>query len=229
MTKNKRISVLAITSALIAATFYAPISFRPLNIFLTKAVEKRLDAKVSCRSVRLYLWRSITADGVKALGKNGFAVSADKASLEYDLLSLFSGRLHVKCSLSDVKFYKGSMVMNSLSDMLNIEPLGNMTFKAAEADLYLGWRDTVTHNLAIKNDNIKISGNALTDIESNINCLLCFSLKDEMTEEMPNEIRESLFRKEAGAWTSVCIGIMGNYKKPMLRIMTDNFRINISS
>lgn len=227
--KKKRVLFTAIIAALITATFYAPVSFRPLNIFILKALEEKLDAKITCRSVTIYLWRSIKAEGFQALGKKGFAVSADSVVVQYDPLSIFTGRLHVKCSLNNVKFYKGGTIMNSISDILNIEPLGKTIFKTAKADLYVGWRDTLTHNLLFESDKVRIRGNALTDIEKNINCFLCFSIKKDMTEEIPDEIRDSLFKKEAGSWTSVCVGIMGNYQKPMLRIMTDHFRINISS
>ena len=227
--KKKTVLFTAITAALITATFYAPISFRPLNIFILKALEERLDAKIACRSVTIYLWRSIKAEGFQALGKGGFAISADSVMVQYDPISIFTGRLHVKCSLSGVKFYKGGTIMNSISDMLNIEPLGNTTFRTAEADLFVGWQDTLTHNLILESDKMKIRGNALTDIERNINCFLCFSIKKDIADEIPDEIRDSLFKKETDSWTSVYVGIMGNYKKPLLRIMTDRFRINISS
>ena len=36
-------------------------------------------------------------------------------------------------------------------------------------------------------------------------------------------------QKEEGPWSSLYVGIMGNYGDPVLRIMTDSFKMNITS
>ena len=226
---KKRIITLTSILLLIAATTYAPISFGPLNTLLIKLVEKRLDARIACRSLKIYLWRCLVADDIQVIGRGGFALSAEKATIHYDLVSIVTGRFHMRCNLDNGKFYRGGTIMNSLSDILYIQPLGNTTFETVQADLFVGRRDTVAHNLLLSSDKIKISGGALTDTNNNIKCLLSFSLDEDLTKEMPDEIKGSLFKNEQGARSNISVGIMGNYKKPTLRIMTERFRMKISS
>lgn len=226
--KKFTIAVLII-SLFIAFTIYVPLSFYPLNNLLLNLLEKRLEAKIAYRSLKIYLWRSLTAEGIEALGKGGFGLSAEKGSIDYDLMSIITGRLHLVCELENVKFYKGSSIINSLSDILHMQPLGNVTFKSIEGNIFVGRFNTLTQDLTLLSDKIKIFGNAVTDRDDNIMCLLYFFMKDDLVNEIPEEIRDSLLHKEEGPWSSIYVGIMGNYKKPLLRIITDRFRMNISS
>jgi len=221
--------ILLVLLLLSLLTIYVPISFYPINRLLINALEDRLDAEIDCRSLKIYLWRSLVAKDVEAMGKGGFALSAENVVIDYDLISIVTGRLHAKCGLENVKFYKGGSIMNSLSDILQIKPLGNTTFKTVQADFYIGKDDTLTQNLTLLSDEIKILGNATTDKDNAIMCLLYFSIRDYVVSEIPKEIRDSLLQKEEGPWSSIYIGIMGNYKEPILRIITERFRINISS
>lgn len=226
---RKNIIALFIIIVFLILSVYIPISFSPLNKGLINLLEKRLDAEIECRSLKIYIWRSLIANGVEVFGKGGFALSADNVIVDYDLVSLMTGRFHLTCNLENVKFYKSSSIINSLSDMLHIQPLGNLTFKTINAKVYVGKSDTLTQDLTLLSDKIKIFGNAITDKDDTIMCFLYFFLKDDIVDEMPKEIRNPLLQKEEGPWSSVYVGIMGDYKKPVLRIMTERFRMNISS
>lgn len=226
---KKFLIALAVVLALGVYSVYLPISFYPLNRAILKQLEKRLEAKIECRSLKIYPWRSFAAKGVTALGKGGFGLSADSVVLDYDLLSLTTGRLHVTCNLRDVNFYKTSTIMVSLTDLLQIKPLGNFTFNAVRGDLHVGKHDTLTQNLAFLSENIKIFGNATTDTENNITSLLYFFFSDTVIKEMPNELREVLLKKEEGSWYSLYVGITGNYREPLLNIRTEKFRMNIAN
>ncbi len=226
--KRKIIIALAIICTLVVLSVYIPVSFYPLNKTLIWLLEKRLDAKVACRSLKIYIWRSLVAEGVEALGKGGLALTAEKAVIDYDLISLITGRLQLKCNLDNVRFFKGSSIMNSLTDILQIQPLGNLTFHTMQSNFYVGRRDTLTQDLTLLSDKIKIFANAVTDRDDNIVSLLYFFLRDEIADEMPKELRDSLLQKEEGPWSSIYLGIMGNYKQPRLRLMTERFRMNIA-
>lgn len=225
---KRTIAALLIPMILVFITVLVPISFGPLNEALIRIIENRVGAKISCRSLNIYVWRSLVAEGVKAVGKGGFALSAEKAEISYDLTSLITGRLHVSCRLSDVKFYKGTTVMDSISDMLFIEPLGDMAFEKVKVDLFIGKQDTITHDLSLLSDNIRIYGKAFSDKDDNIKCLLRFDLKDELLKEIPEEIRGAIFNKEEDAWSNINVGLMGNYGKPNIRIITERIRMNIA-
>lgn len=226
--RRSTISILII-GALLIFTIYVPIPLGPLKIILIKIFETRLDADIKCRSLKIHTWRSITAKEVEAYGKGGFALSAESVVFDYNIASVLTGRLHITCNLEDVKFYRSSSIINSLTDMLHIKPLGNQTFNTVRADLFVGRRDTLTQNLTMLSDEMKIFGNAITDRDDNIMSLLYIHLKEKVADDIPNEIRDALLKKEDGPWSSLYIGIMGNYRTPMLRIITERFRMNISS
>jgi len=224
----KRIIVSAVICVIFIVTLYVPVSFYPLNKILISLVEKRLDVDIALRSFKIYLWRSITANGLEALGEGGFALRAESATIDYDLISLSTGRLRLSCELENVEFYEAGSIINSLTDMLQIRPLGDITFKTARADLYVGKNDTLTQNLYLVSDRLKIFGNAVTDKDNNITCLLYFFLNREIVKEMPDKLRDSLLKKEDNQWSSMHVGIIGNYKEPKLSLITGQFRMNIS-
>ncbi|MBL7069480.1 MAG: hypothetical protein ISS34_06440 [Candidatus Omnitrophica bacterium] len=228
MKKKKKIILIAVIGILLVVTIYVPISFYPLNKLLIGVIEKRIDADITLRSFKIHLRRSLAATGIEVFGKGGFALRADSVEIDYDLISLTTGRLHLSCNLENVEFYEGGSIINSLTDMLQIRPLGGITFKTAHADLYIGKNDTLTQNLRLVSDKLKIFGNAVTDKDNNIFCLLYFFLNKEIVKEMPEALRNSLLKKEDNQWSSMHLGIMGNYKKPRLSLITGQFRMNIS-
>jgi hypothetical protein len=225
---RKRLLYLLIITLAIVLTIYVPISFYPLNKAVIAAAEERLDAKISCRSLKIYLWRSVVARGVEAVGKGGFIVTADNTTIDYDLISLLTGRLHLKCSMENVKFPKASSIMNSLTDLLQIGRLSERPFHTVRGDFYVGRDDTLTQNLALLSDDLKILANACTDRDDNINSSVYFFLNEKIVSGIPRQVREGLLRKVDGPWYSIDIGIMGNYERPALRIMTEHFKMNIT-
>ena len=226
---KKSIIVLSAMGLLIAMPAYVPLALNPLNKALIYALENRLNAKIKCRSLNVRLWRSVTASGIEALGSGGFAIKADRAVIDYDFLSLVTGRLHVKCKLEEAKFYKKSSIASSVTDLLHIEPIGNTTFNTVQGNFYVGRLDTLTQDLALIGNDIKIYINAVTDKNDNIKGLIRFFISDKIATDIPDEIRGTALQKEKGPWSSIDIGIMGNYQTPSIRIMTERFRMNILS
>jgi hypothetical protein len=225
--KRLTIAALLATGLVFAATLYLPVDIPPVNRILISVLEERLGAKVDYGSLRIYLWRSIQAERVEAMGSGGLAMTADKVAIEYDPLSLSAGRLRVTCDLEDVRFYR-SAVIASLSDLLQIEPLGDMTFNEVRLELFVGARDTITDNLTMTSDKIVVRGSAFTDRDDNILCALEVKVHDDLTRDIPGEIRGSLFKDEPGPWSSVPVRIAGNYSSPRFSIITDYLRLNIS-
>lgn len=221
--------IIAAIAVLILASFFMPISLYPLNRLILNIAGDRLDAKINCSSLKINIWRYIAADNIEVVGKGGFGLTAEKLRVDYDLTSLVTGRLHLSCNLGNIKFYRSGTIMSSVSDMLNIRPIGNRAFENASAELFVGKNDTITQDLFLIGDDVKIAGDAVTGKDDTIICLLRFFLNDSITEEIPEELRGSLLNKEDGPWSSIHIGIMGNYEKPRLRIITDRFKMNIST
>lgn len=219
---------LIITLAIILSV-YLPVSFYPLNKIILTAAGKRLDARISCRNMKIYIWRSIIAKEIEAVGNGGFSVKADKGVIDYDLASLVTGRLHLKCGLENAGFSRRSSIMNALTDLLDIEPIVTNAFHTVRGDFYVGYDDTITQDLVFLNDNVKIIVNAFTDTEDNIRGSLYLFLNDAVTGKIPKEVRAAILRKEDGPWSSIYVGIMGNYQRPALRIMTERFRMNIAA
>jgi hypothetical protein len=206
---------------------HIPISFYPLNRLLIRAAESRLKAEIRCRSLELYAGRKLVAKGIEAIGKGGFGLNAESAVIAYDPVSVITGRLHLACDFKNVNFYRAGSIMNSLSDMLQMRPLGDLTFDSITGDLYVGMTDTITQDINLTSDTLRIRGNAVTRRDDTILCFLKFLLKDEAAEDIPEEVRRSLLKKEEGSWSSIFVGIMGDYRKPSLRIITDHFRMNV--
>lgn len=225
---KKAALALLVLSLVVVVTWYVPISLKPLNAFLIGQIGDRLDAEIKCGTFRIFLWDRLELEDLEAFGRGGFALSADKGRVEYNLASIIGGRLHVRCGLKKVRFYQGGTIMNSLSDMLYIDPIGNITFDDAMVEFFVGKEDTITHNLELASEKIRITGNALTDIKDNLRCRLRFYLSEEIAQGIPEEIRGTLLSQEGEGWYMAQVNIVGNYKKPVLRIMTQFLRMNIS-
>ncbi len=226
---ERGIAALAIAGIAIALALYGPIKFNPIKRAFIYALEKRLDAKISCRSLKIRPGRYIVISGLDANGKGGFGLTAKEVRFNYNLVSLITGRLHIRCNLEEVNLYKTSTIIDSLSGMLQIESLGNVLFDVVQADLFVGTTNTLAHNLIFLSNKIKIFGDALTERDNTIMCNFLLLLKDDLISDIPDEIRSSLLKSEGDSWSSLHVGIMGNYKKPSLRIITDRFRMNITS
>jgi hypothetical protein len=226
---RKTLIIIVGTALFVTATIYAPICFKPLNKLVISTVEKRLETKLAFGSLRFYIWESLIAEKIEALGKGGFGLKAEKATIDYDLTSLVTGRLHVTCRLDRVKFYKGSPLIDSVTDLLYIEPLGNITFDRMDADLFVGMEDTITQDLRLTSDKIRILGDAHSDKEDNVRCFLRFYLSDDIVKDIPDELKGTLLKSEGEGWSSLHVGIIGNYSKPIFRILTEGFKLNISS
>ena len=54
-------------------------------------------------------------------------------------------------------------------------------------------------------------------------------MNEEITGQMPAVMREGLLKKEDGPWSSMHFGIIGNYSRPRIKIITERFRMNISN
>lgn len=225
---KRRLIIFLIITLSIALSIYVPVSFYPLNKIILMAAEKRLDAKISCRNIKIYLWRSIIAKDIEAVGKGGFTVKADNGVIDYDLASLVTGRLHLRCGLENARFSRRSSIMNALTDLLGIEPIDGSAFHTVRGDFYVGRNDTLTQDLVFLNNGVKIIANSFTDREDNIRGSLYLFLNDDITKDIPQEVRVVLLRKEDGPWSSIYVGIMGNYERPSLRIMTERFKMNIA-
>ncbi len=225
---KKTIIVLLAITILCAITLYVPFSIWPFGRPMLMAIEKRTESKIAFRTLKVFLLRSLEANDVEAVSKEGFGARAGKACIKYDIRSLVTGRLHLVANFEEVSFYKSGTIMTSISDMLCIKPIGNMVFDTLNVDLFIGREDTITHNLILENSQIRIKTKAVIDREDNVSCLIHISVSDALTKDIPDQVRETFFDDEGGGWLGIDIGIMGNYSKPVLRILTKRFRMNIA-
>ncbi len=226
---KKFLALLLIVVFILALAVHIPLSIAPLNRIILDRLGQRLNVNIDCRSLKLYLWRSFVAEGVEATGKGGFRLKAENVVIDYDPISLVTGRLHVKCSLEDVMFFEEGSILDAIFSMLDIKPMHGAAFSSISGDFYIGKSDIITRDLAFLSNDFKIYGNGVTDSDTNIMCLLRFFLRDDLADEIPEGIRDTFLKKEEGPWSSLYVGVMGNYKKPVLRIMTDWLRLNIAS
>jgi len=225
---KRALLILSIIAALSVITVFIPVYSQPLNTAIVKIVEKRLDSHIAYRSLVVYPWRGLVANGLELLSSNSLGLSADHATLSYDIASVATGRLHMKLGLKNVRLYRASLSGARVPKQLYLNLFGDRVFDELGADIFMGQGRTLTSDIRLVSDKLKISGDAFTDTDRNISCFLCLLLSDDAISGIPDELKGSLMRKEEGPWSSTCIGIMGNYRTRALRIFTDRFRMSIS-
>jgi hypothetical protein len=225
MKLKKAPMVFSVIAAIALLTYYVPIPVFGITRLLLFPIEKRLNADIELGSLKVYLWRSIEAERIAAAGKGGFGLKAESARIGYDLASIVSGRLHIHCELEGVVFYKGGSIMDSVSGALNIDVLGGTAFEKVTGDFFVGPDDTITQDLTLDGEEMKIVANALTDKKDSIRCILTMHLREDLANEIPDRVRGEILEGGEGPWRKVSVGIMGNYKKPSINIVTERYKL----
>jgi len=229
MNLKKTAIVSSVIAVIVLLSYYAPIPVFGITKLLLFPIEKRLNADIELGSLRVLLWRSIEAKRIEVAGNGGFGLKAKSVRIEYDLASVVSGRLHIRCEFEGVSFDKGSSIIDSVSSALNIDSLSGATFESVTGDFFVGLDDTITQDLTLEGREIRIVANAMTDKKDSVRCLLTIFLREDLAGGIPESASDSIFKNNEGPWRSFSVGIMGDYKKPSISILTKRYKINLSS
>jgi len=223
-------AVLIITILAATALYFIPITFAPLNKAILYSLGKRFDAKIGCHAMKVKLFDSIEADGVRIKGIGGIDITIKKAIISYSLASLFvTDRLESACSLEDVKIYGNPSLVALVADFLSVETFENISFPIVKADFFIGKSDTITKNLTGASEDIIFFVDGLTRKDNSLMVRLKLFLSDKLTEGISQNISELILKDEEGPWSSAVIGVTGNYKSPSLRLLSDQFSLDLTT
>ncbi len=227
---KRTIVIILIAAGLIGVIlYYVPMSLGPLNRLVMYPIEKRLDARIKYDSLTMMPLRHLGVEGIKASGRGGSLVTIGKGDFSYSFISLIAtGRLTIHCKLKDVAVYGRASLLDLIVDLLNIDLLKGIEFTDVEGTFYVGKEDTITQKLKGTGEDFKFDLDGITGKDNSINLRVKLLLNDTLTELIPEEMQKGLLEKEEGGWSSVTMGMTGNYKKPSLRVINKLFRINIS-
>ena len=226
---KKLIIIILVLILLFVALYFIPISFLPLNRVVSYALEKRLDAHIECESMRLQLFKSLDAEGIKATGKGGIGILIKKGRFSYDLINLVTGRLKVDYTLQGITISGKASILDLITDLLSMEPIKDIKFRDISGVFFIGRNDTITQGMTGIGDYITFYVDGVTRKDGSINLRLRLLLNEKLTSSIPSEVRNFILTKEEGPWSSISIGIAGNYKKPSLRLLSESFHLDIST
>jgi len=227
----KKLIIVFLSLALLLGTFYYfPLSFGPLNKLLIRVLEKRLDAKIDYKSIRLEKLYSLHVEDVNAAGKGGVTIFIKKGEFSYNVMGLFSaGRLEIRTNLEDVVITGKASIVELLSDFLSVGPLKNLSFDTIKGSFFMGKEDTIIQNLTAKSGLIRFNIDGVTQKDNSINLRLRLAVNNKLSESIPKDIWNGYLKKESGPWVSILIGLTGNYKKPSLRLISERFHLDIKT
>lgn len=226
---KKFITFLLILAILGGVFYFVPISFPPLNRLILTVLEKRLDADIDCGSMSVKLFNSIEVENIIASGRNGMMITIKKGAFSYNPVSIFTTRrLHVACSLKDVAVLGKASILELITDLLYMDYFKDVVFNDVKGDFFIGINDTITKKLRGRSRQIKFDADGLTRKDNSINLRLSLSVIEDLVDSVSSEIKDTFLKKE-GRWYSILVGITGNYKKPSLRLMSENFRLDLTT
>lgn len=144
--RNRLIYVLLIAAAL-AAVAYSPLTSYLLKDFITYKLEKALDMDIVFGRVRFKPPAQLTVSDIKAMDKDGLALTSERAYLRLDPAKLLNAQFVLNCDFQNVNLKSG------LGESFNklLKPFG--------VPLQTSYRfDGIKGVITIKQGNLSITG-----------------------------------------------------------------------
>jgi len=226
----KLLIILFCCASLISALLTVVLPGSIIKLY-TGYIEKGLEVEVKFLSSpfrNLLFSKEWSTDGLKVSGDSGCILETGLLTLRPSLKFLLSGKRDFSLKAANLKFHKDIPILNSLCDLLSIEPFRKVAFDVIEADLMLEGNRLNISALKAEGGYIKISGSGMVDRDQgSIDFDLKFLLSEEVTSRINQRIRKELLREESAGWMSMSVEAVGDYKQPYLKVKSDLLHLNI--
>ena len=129
--------------------------------------------------------------------------------------------------LKGTKFYKNVGLLDSVADLLVIAIMPDVEFDEIKGILQLHKDGVFIKDFSAHNDKMRIRGGGRIDKNGSLDCDINFSFSRDITDKVPDPVKEAILREEGEGWMGIAFKARGNYKRPSLHISSEMIKLNI--
>jgi len=210
-----------------AAVIIFPISFKPLAVMMLRPVESKLGKEIDFSISTIRIPKSIHMEKVIIREAGGMLCHLDTLDIKYNIPGMICGKADVVTEISGIRLYKDTAIIDSVTDMLAISRIPDVSFDSASGRLRF-YSDAIhLKELRAASPAMRIFGSGWIGGEGILDCELNFSFSKELTDKMPDALKKALLCRDENGWLGMELGVTGNYKRPSIRISADQIELNI--
>lgn len=196
-----------------------------LKIFITSQISKTLGGKTNIQTLKIVSPARIQLFNLTVTKKNLYSISIGAADLKSKSFLTFSNGTPINCLLSDFKIsHKDLALISGIASLLSMQPLESVDFKNVSFEFLAKDKQVIFKNLDARSDNIKIFANGTIGKADNINYSVKLFLSKTLTDQIPEKVKELLFKENEG-WSEIDLYISGTTKKPLINLATQLFKL----
>ena len=227
MKKNgfKTIAIILLFGAFVL--FLVPVRSANIAHVLLLPVEKKIQKTIEFGTSRIWLPGNLYFENISILDKKNRLYRAKTAEVRYNLVDLLVGKREVSFDIRGVKVYTEIGLLDSIAAILSISKIPDFTVDQLTGALQLRKDAIYLKDIYAASDKIRIRGEGWLNNNGLLNCDINFSFSRDITDMIPEIVREILLRDEGNGWKGIAFKVTGNYKKPSLHLTGETLKINI--
>jgi len=210
-----RLLYLIIFIAIIFVILYSPLTSYLLKDFITFKLEKALEMDIVFGGVRVKPPAQLTVSDIKAMDKNGLALTSERAYLRLDPAKLFKARFVLNCDFQNVVLKSG--LRDSLNNLL--KPFGISAQNLYKFDGITGVITVSKDSFSITDlkgsgQDFKFSGNFTRFRDKKIDYELDFGVNKRLVAADQEPAKSLLIGESKDGWYSIKLSLKGDPRKP---------------
>ena len=227
MKKKTAVTLIISLLILVVVAMFTGRVFLPvvLKSAALNILSSRLGAKVDIADVKIISSRHIQFSDIRLSKKAAYDVSIKQADLESISFMTFFKGTPLNCDFRDFKMSQtGSALINGIASLLSMRPVDVLNFKDITFQLISKDNQLIFKGLDARGNIIKVLANGTIGKKNQINYNLKLLLSKELTDQIPEKVREVFF-KEAAGWSQIDLYVSGTNKKPFINLSTGLFKL----
>jgi len=206
---------LIIFVAILFVIFYSPLTSYLLKDFITFKLEKALDMDIVFGKVRVKMPAQLTVSDIKAMDKNGLALTSERAYLRLDPAKLFRAQFVLNCDFQNVVLKSG--LRDTLNDLL--KPFGVSAQNLYKFDGITGVMTVSKGTLSIADLNgsgqdFKFSGKFTRFRDKKMDYELDFGINKRIVAADQEPAKTLLAGEPKDGWYSIKLSFKGDPHSP---------------
>lgn len=212
---KNRLIYLILFLAIIIAVLYSPLTSYLLKDFMTSRLEKALDMSVVFGRTQFEFPSRLTVLDVKAIDKNGPALTAEHAYFQLDPSKIIKANLVLRCDFQNVSI--GSGLCSSLNGLL--KPLGvplqdTYRFENITAIITVKKGTFEVHGLNAVGPDFKLLGEFTRFKDKKVDYNIEFKINKQVLGAEGGKKNQFLADEDSQGWYSVKLLVKGDPHKP---------------
>lgn len=217
--------------AIIIAVLYSPLTSYLLKDFLTSRLEKAIDMSIVFGKTHFEFPARLTVLDVKAIDKNGPALTAERAYFQLDPSKIIKANVVLNCDLQNVS------LNSSLSGSLNglLKPLGvpsqdSYKFENMTAIITMKRNSFEVHGLNAAGPDFKLLGEFSRFKDKKVDYNMEFKINKQVLGADGGNKNQFLVDEDPQGWYSVKLSVKGDPRKPSsVSFSTGGIKLEIQS